>query len=205
METVTKRREKIIALVSTIVLVLSMCLPYLVGVKVVGANGSDKVVLGYYASWNPPSEDFDPNKITHLNYSFGDICWDGEHGNPNNEEIAEGEQKVWPCTDLNGEEDTDLANGTIVMYEPEVDLPELERVAGFKERNTDLKTLLSIGGWTLSHNLSDVAADPEERQTLAESAVDFIRVFKQDGRDVDIEYTVRLEWYAGNPCNTERD
>src|SRR5699024_4612611 len=205
METVTKRREKLIALVSAIVLVLSMCLPYLVGVEVVGANGSNKVVLGYYASWNPPSDSFDPNKITHLNYSFGDICWDGEHGNPNNEEIAEGEQKVWPCTDLSGEEDTDLANGTIVMYEPEVDLPELERVAGFKEENPDLKTLLSIGGWTLSHNLSDVAADPEARQTLAESAVDFIREFNMDGLDVDWEYPVRPDWGAGHANNAERD
>src|SRR5699024_5261042 len=68
-----------------------------------------------------------------------------------------------------------------------------------------LKTLLSIGGWTLSHNLSDVAADPEARQTLAESAVDFIREFKMDGLDVDWEYPVRPDWGAGHPGNAERD
>lgn len=184
-----------------------MIFPYLSSVPVVGAadNSDDKVVLGYYASWAPPADDFDPNKITHLNYAFGSICWDGEQGNPINEEIPEGDQKVWPCVGLDGEEDTDQPNGTIVMYDPEVDLVELPKVAALKDENPDLKTLLSIGGWTLSHNLSDVAADPEARQALADSAVDFIREFDMDGLDLDWEYPIRPDWGAGHPGNAERD
>lgn len=207
MQTVTlrERKKSIIAIIFSIILVLSMCLPYLVGVKAASADSNDKVVLGYYASWAPPGDDFDPNKITHLNYSFGDICWEGEHGNPLNEEIADGEPKVWPCTDLDGNENTDLPNGTIVMYEPEVDLVELAKVEALKEKNPNLKTLLSIGGWTLSHNLSDVAADEEARQVLAQSAVDFIREFNMDGLDVDWEYPAQPEWGAGHPGNATKD
>lgn len=206
MQTVTLResRKSMLAIIFSIVLVLSMCLPYLIGVKTASADSNDKVVLGYYASWAPPGDDFDPNKITHLNYSFGSICWDGEQGNPLNEEIAEGEQKVWPCTDLDGEENKELPNGTIVMYEPEVDLVELPKVAALKNQNPNLKTLLSIGGWTLSHNLSDVAADEEARQVLADSAVDFIREFNMDGLDLDWEYPIRPDWGAGHPGNAER-
>lgn len=199
MEAISRERNnRFIAIIFSVVLVLAMCVPYLTGVKGVhAADSDDHVVLGYYASWAPPGDDFDPNKITHLNYSFGDICWDGEHGNPNNEEIADGEEKVWPCTDLAGQEDVGLADGTIVMYEPEVDLVELARVEALKEVNPDLKTLLSIGGWTLSHNLSDVAADEEARQTLAESALAFIEEFNMDGLDVDWEWP----GYEGHPGN----
>jgi len=195
-------KKRFTAIVVSIMLVLAMCLPYLISPKGVHAANDEKVVLGYYASWAPPGDSFDPNKITHLNYSFGDICWDGEHGNPNNEEIAEGEQKVWPCTDLDGETNTSLDNGTIVMYEPEVDLVELERVAALKEENPGLKTLLSIGGWTLSHNLSDVAADEDARQTLAESALAFIEEFEMDGLDVDWEWP-GYEGHPGNAISSE--
>src|SRR5690625_1471095 len=113
--------------------------------KVSASSGNDKVVLGYYTSWSPPTN-LDANKITHLNYSFGDICWDGEHGNPRNEQIPAGQDSVWPCTDLDGKENTELPNGTIVMYEPETDLGELRKVAALKQDNPNLKTLYSIGG-----------------------------------------------------------
>lgn len=198
----SRKRKGLFALLFSILLVFSFVLSNLVSDETVLANdGSDKVVLGYYASWAPP-ENLDPNKITHLNYSFGDICWDGEHGNPMNEEIPAGEQKVWACTDLDGNENKKLPNGTIVLYDPETDLEELPKVEALKNENPDLKTLLSVGGWTLSHNLSDVAADEQARKVFAESAVDFVRKFNMDGLDIDWEWP-GAEGHPGNAIREE--
>ncbi|MFB1051495.1 glycosyl hydrolase family 18 protein [Paraliobacillus sp. JSM ZJ581] len=200
--TLTRQRKSLIGLIFSILLVVSLILSYLVSGKTVfAANGSEKVVLGYYASWAPP-KNLDANKITHLNYSFGDICWNGEHGNPANEEIPAGEQKVWACTDLDGKENKELPNGTIVLYDPETDLEELPKVEALKNKNPNLKTLLSVGGWTLSHNLSDVAADVEARKVFAQSAVDFVRKFNMDGLDIDWEWP-GAEGHPGNAIRPE--
>ncbi|WP_066185999.1 glycoside hydrolase family 18 protein [Gracilibacillus timonensis] len=162
-------------------------------------TGEGKVVLGYYSSWNPP-EQIDAQKVTHINYAFADVCWEGEHGNPDNEEIPDGELKTWPCKNLQGEEEADIENGSIVLYDPEVDLVELPKVVDLKNQNSDLKTLISVGGWTLSNNLSLVARTEETRKVFAESAVDFVREFNLDGLDLDWEYPV-----DGGMPNNERD
>ena len=120
------------------------------------------------------------------------------HGNPDNDEIEEGKPKTWPCEDLSGEVKHDeIPNGSIVLYDSEVDLAELENLAALKEENPDLKTLISVGGWTLSNNLSLVARTEETRQAFAESAVEIVQKFNLDGLDLDWEYPVE----AGMPEN----
>src|SRR5699024_275755 len=129
------------------------------------------------------------NKLTHITYAFADVCWDGKHGNPNNEEIPDGEEKTWPCRTLDGDlYEESPANGTIVLYDYERDLVELPKLEALKQVNPNLKTIVSVGGWTLSNNLSLVAATEETRETFAQSAVDFVRKFNLDGLDLDWEY-----------------
>ncbi|MBM7676220.1 glycoside hydrolase family 18 protein [Gracilibacillus alcaliphilus] len=181
-------------------LVVSLFFPDMMESKVVQAQSDEnKVVLGYYSSWNPPSN-VGVDQLTHINYAFADVCWDGIHGNPDNEEIPDGEKKTWACKDLQGNEDKEIENGTIVLYDPEVDLVELPKLEALKSQNSDLKTLISVGGWTLSNNLSLVASSEETRQVFAESAVDFVRTFHLDGLDLDWEYPV-----AGGMPNNHRD
>ncbi|WP_413376089.1 glycosyl hydrolase family 18 protein [Alkalihalobacillus sp. 1P02AB] len=194
---VSRNRRVVFALVFSLLLVLSSLSFLIQPTNTVHAE-KGSIVLGYYTSWNPP-ENLDPNKVTHINYAFADVCWEGEHGNPDNEEIPDDEPKTWSCKDLQGNE-AELANGTIVLYDYETDLVELPKLAQLKNQNKDLKTLISVGGWTLSNNLSLVARTDETRETFAQSAVDFVRAFDLDGLDLDWEYPVA----AGMP-NNHRD
>lgn len=185
----------------SLLLALSFIFPTIQFQQVAAETSADKIVLGYYASWAPP-ENLDPHKVTHINYAFADVCWEGAHGNPNNEEIAAGEPKTWACEDLDGVVSDDIANGTIVLYDSEVDLVELKKLAAMKSKNPNLKTLVSVGGWTLSNNLSLVAADEEARETFAKSAVAFVKEFAMDGLDLDWEYP-NHDGHPGNHLGPE--
>ncbi|MBW8350840.1 glycoside hydrolase family 18 protein [Bacillus sp. IITD106] len=163
----------------SIILVLTFILPSLVK-----ANEQNYVIIGYYAGWSP-LKNFNPQSVTHINYAFADVCWEGKHGNP-----EAGNGGLQPCTDLNGNEQHDIPNGTVVLGAPATDLPNLENLKTFKHVNPQLKTLISIGGWSWSMNLSLVARTEETRKQFAESAVAYIQTFDMDGIDLDWEYPV---------------
>src|SRR5690625_3364140 len=130
-----------------VLIIILLLTPFAYTKQVAAETNENKIVLGYYTSWAPP-KDLDPNKVTHINYAFADVCWEGIHGNPDNEEIAEGEPKTWDCRNLQGEVQGDsIPNGTIVLYDADVDLAELPKIAAMKKENPDLKTLVSVGGW----------------------------------------------------------
>lgn len=57
-----------------------------------------------------------------------------------------------------------------------------------KNKNPDLKILVSVGGWSRSTYFSDAALTQESREKFAESAIDFITRFNLDGIDLDWEY-----------------
>ncbi|QEC79890.1 glycoside hydrolase family 18 protein [Mucilaginibacter ginsenosidivorax] len=57
-----------------------------------------------------------------------------------------------------------------------------------KNKNPDLKILISVGGWTWSKNFSDAALTDTSRKAFAASAVNIIRKYKLDGVDIDWEY-----------------
>jgi chitinase len=59
---------------------------------------------------------------------------------------------------------------------------------GLKQRNPDLKVLVSVGGWTWSKNFSDAALTKESRKIFIDSAVDFVIKYDLDGLDIDWEY-----------------
>ena len=59
-----------------------------------------------------------------------------------------------------------------------------------KATNPDLKTLISVGGWTLSGQFSDIALTPASRAAFVNDCVDFMITYGFDGIDIDWEYPV---------------
>jgi chitinase len=57
-----------------------------------------------------------------------------------------------------------------------------------KQKHPQLKTLVSVGGWTLSGQFSDVALSDESRVKFARSCVAFMKKYGFDGVDIDWEF-----------------
>ncbi|UFJ39134.1 fibronectin type III domain-containing protein [Brevibacillus humidisoli] len=171
-------------------------------------------IVGYYPSWGAYGRNYnvweiDAGKVTHINYAFADICWDGRHGNP---DPTGPNPQTWTCQDENGT--INVPNGTIVLGDPWIDAQKsfpgdtwdqplrgnLNQLIKLKQDNPHLKTIISVGGWTWSNRFSDVAASAQTRETFAKSAVDFVRKYQFDGVDLDWEYPVE----GGLPGNSRR-
>ncbi|ANE46178.1 chitinase [Paenibacillus swuensis] len=194
-------------------LILSL-LPY-IGLSTPKAEAaSDYKIVGYYPSWgaygrNYQVYDIDASKVTHINYAFADICWNGIHGNP---DPTGPNPQTWSCQDEVGT--INVPNGTIVMGDPWIDAGKsnpgdiwsdplkgnFKQLIKLKQANPNLKTIISVGGWTWSNKFSDVAASAVTREVFANSAVDFLRKYQFDGVDLDWEYPVG----GGLPGNSVR-
>ena len=57
-----------------------------------------------------------------------------------------------------------------------------------REKNADLKILISIGGWSWSENFSDAVLTPSSRRKFAESSAAIVEKYDLDGVDIDWEY-----------------
>ncbi|CAM2884401.1 glycosyl hydrolase family 18 protein [Paenibacillus sediminis] len=200
-----KTYSNTLRLIGTILLIFTLAMPtFSFGASRADAASSYKIV-GYYPAWaaygrNYNVTDIDPNKVTHINYAFADICWNGIHGNPD----PTGPNPVtWSCQNENSQT-INVPNGTIVLGDPWIDTGKrfagdtwdqpyagnINQLNKLKTINPNLKTIISVGGWTWSNRFSDVAASQTTRETFANSAVDFLRKFKFDGIDLDWEYPV---------------
>ncbi len=203
-------RKKALLTALCLLLILALFLA-LSPVKANAAADDDYKVVGYFMSWGAYGRDFqvediNATKLTHINYAFADICFDGIHGNPASAACDKGD----------GTAPEDIPDGSVVLGDPWIDAQSswggefdggvnglygnLGKLAQLKEEHPHLKTLISVGGWSWSNRFSDVAADSQLRKTFANSAVDFIRTFKMDGVDVDWEYPVQ----GGEVGNSQR-
>jgi len=145
-----------------------------------------KVIVGYWIEWGIYGRNYQPadtpfDKVTHLNYAFADISPDGRVVPYDTYAALE---KNYP-----GDTWDQPVRGTY---------NQLNNV--WKRRFPHLRTLISVGGWTLSGRFSDVALTPASRATFADSCVDFLRAYGFDGIDIDWEYPVA----GGLESNTYR-
>ncbi|WP_221393843.1 glycoside hydrolase family 18 protein [Dyadobacter sp. NIV53] len=82
----------------------------------------------------------------------------------------------------------DVKNGKAFLTNEKTDSTNFRNLKLLKEKNPDLKLLISIGGWAWSENFSDAVLTESSRKIFAVSSVDIIRKYELDGVDIDWEY-----------------
>jgi GH18 family chitinase len=139
-----------------------------------------KEIVGYYPNWQQykrggmfHQDNLDFSKYTIIEYAFMGV---DENGSV---------YLVDPWGDgkiLSGEIDWALTTDEDdPVYIPYTNMVSLAHKDG-------AKVMVSLGGWTLSTNFPQVAADPIKRARLAQSCVETCRKFDFDGIDIDWEF-----------------
>ncbi|MBY0233136.1 MAG: glycoside hydrolase family 18 protein [Gemmataceae bacterium] len=142
-------------------------------------------VVAYYPEWAVYARKFDvpaipAAKLTHLVYAFARI----EGGEARLFDSYAATDKAYPGDKW----DAGAPRGSF------------NQLRKLKARHKHLKTLIALGGWTLSSPFSDAALTPASREKLAKSAVAFMEKHGFDGIDLDWEYPVG----GGLPGNKTR-
>lgn len=144
----------------------------------------EPVIVGYFAEWdvygrNYHVSDIPAEKLTHINYAFAKINSNGEVTTFDPYAATE---KNYPGNNWN-----ESLRGSF------------KQLQLLKKKHPHLKTLIAIGGWTLSDPFSDIALTQESRTKFALSAVNFMREYGFDGIDIDWEYPVGGGIAKGRP------
>jgi chitinase len=138
-------------------------------------SASGKQVVGYFAEWGIYDRQYDvmdipADKLTVVNYAFAKINAAGEIDLFDSYAAIE---KSYP-----GDTWDQPVKGNF------------NQIRKLKEANPHLKVVISVGGWTLSSEFSDVALTADSREKFAASAVRFVNQYGFDGIDLDWEYPV---------------
>jgi len=141
------------------------------------APGSPTRIVGYYPAWAIYDRAFEVSdlpgdKLTHVNYAFANLV---------------GGQCVLgdPWGDIQRRLPGDPSSG------PGSDAPyfgNFRQLDLLQEQYPQLKTLISVGGWTWSGNFSDAARTAQSREQMATSCAAFMETYGFDGIDIDWEY-----------------
>ncbi len=96
-----------------------------------------------------------------------------------------------------------IVNGEVVSCDTGADLSR-GALAGFrkyKEMYPHVKSLISIGGWSMSGGFHDAASSEEAREKFVGSAISYMKEYGFDGIDIDWEYPTfrRLPDKEDNP------
>ncbi|MGL4108731.1 glycosyl hydrolase family 18 protein [Clostridium sp. LP20] len=135
-----------------------------------------QISVGYYPYYGDFSS-INAANLTHLNFAFGYIYHNETLPRPN-------------MIDPSKTSDENLI-GTIFL--PETVKASLKRIPELKNKNKDLKTLLSLGGWG-GRGFCDAAATKESRLKTANSIKNIITEYGLDGVDIDWECPVNGGW-----------
>ncbi|CAF5064544.1 unnamed protein product, partial [Rotaria sp. Silwood1] len=144
-----------------------------------------QIVLAYFTAWSIYGRlffvtDIPVDKLTHINYAFANIGSDGR--------IALGD----PWADTDKKFDNDTSNQPLHG--------NFNQLNKLKATYPNLRTLISVGGWTWSSNFSDVALTNQSRSIFAASCVEFVQKYGFDGIDLQWVYPVS----GGMSGNSER-
>ncbi|KAF0714528.1 Aste57867_3829 [Aphanomyces stellatus] len=144
----------------------------------VDATGYKNVV--YYMEWATYARNFnifdlDWSKITHVNYAFGKPAPDG----------TVGLYDAWSAVEKRFPDHGDSWNDP-----PTSAFGQFGQANKLKKQFRGTKFGLSIGGWTLSDQFSNIAASETTRRTFAKSAVQLMLDLGLDFIDIDWEYPV---------------
>jgi chitinase len=82
----------------------------------------------------------------------------------------------------------DVKGGKAFLTNEKTDSTNFRKLKLLKNKNPDLKILISIGGWAWSENFSDAVLTDSSRKIFAASSVDIIKRYDLDGVDIDWEY-----------------
>ncbi|QQE11364.1 cellulose binding domain-containing protein [Planctomycetota bacterium] len=151
------------------------------GVVIIGENGEapdglqddEFRVVGYFPEWGIYQRGYDivdvpADNLTHLIYAFADVTASGDVTVFDSYAALE---KTYPG-------DT---------WDQEV-RGNYNQMNNLKAENPHLKTMIALGGWTLSAHFSDVVSTEAGREILAENAVQFMLQYGFDGIDLDWEF-----------------
>ena len=132
------------------------CLPAILDAQ---AGSQPRRIVGYYTSWSVYARNYHVaqipgDKITHINYAFANLTGG---------KIVLGDRyadidKFYPGD----------------SWAPGALRGNFNQLRKLKQKHPQLRTLISIGGWTWSGNFSDAALTPASRALFATSCADFM-------------------------------
>ncbi|KAJ2371085.1 hypothetical protein IW150_004762 [Coemansia sp. RSA 2607] len=135
--------------------------------------------IGYFTAWSIYNRNYQPadvavERLTHLNYAFAKL---------ENNRIALGD----PWADV----DKPTPGREYAEGELRGNLGEFnENQSAVRQRNPNLHTLISVGGWSWSGGFSQMASSAESRTEFVHSVGKFLQKYKFDGVDIDWEHPV---------------
>jgi len=149
----------------------------------------DKKIVAYFVEWGVYQRDYHvadipAEKLTHINYAFANVSDGGECILYDSYAAID---KFYPGDSWEG----GAMRGSF------------NQLRLLKEAHPHLKTLISIGGWTLSSKFPELAATAAGREKFARSCVEFMLAYGFDGIDVDWEYPVSGGLTDGTPEDKE--
>ncbi|WP_435839945.1 glycoside hydrolase family 18 protein [Streptomyces chilikensis] len=131
--------------------------------------------VGYFTQWGVYGRDFQvrdvdlsgqAERLTHLNYAFGNVGPEGEclMGN------VPGETDAW-ADYVRPVDAADSVDGVADTWDQPL-AGNFLQLRKLKEKHPDLKVMISLGGWSWSTHFSDAALTDASRKRLVSSCID---------------------------------
>ncbi|MDB5207458.1 MAG: chitinase [Flavisolibacter sp.] len=130
------------------------------------AQKNNFTVTAYYAGDTAQINRYDPQKFTHIIFSFCHL------------------------------------KGNRLSVDTKMDTLRIQKLVGLKQKNPELKVLLSLGGWGGCATCSDVFLTDAARKEFAASVKELNTFFNSDGIDLDWEYPA-IEGHPGHTFRAE--